>query len=69
MATSSIFAQVRITDPQKAERFVEALESSQRTKKEPSAPSIPVTTDKKAIREWMARRDSKNECCDYNQLA
>ena len=59
MATSSIFTQVKISDPKKAERFVEALESSEQTQKKPSAPSIPILSDKKAIREWMAKRGSK----------
>ena len=59
MATSSIFTQVKISDPKKAERFVEALESSEQTRKKPSAPTIPILSDKKAIREWMAKRGSK----------
>ena len=36
MATSSIFANVRITDPKKAEMFVEALDASSRDLKRDS---------------------------------
>ena len=59
MATSSIFAQFKITDPQKAEAFVAALEASEREskiKREPSAPIIPTITDLDAIRKLVAKR-------------
>ena len=59
MATSSIFAQVKITDPKKAEAFVAAFEASEREskiKREPSAPIIPTITDLDAIRKLVAKR-------------
>lgn len=60
MATSSIFANVKITDPQKVEAFVEALEASaNEPKREPSAPIIPSLTDLDAIRKLMAKRFPK----------
>lgn len=34
MATSSIFAKVRISDPKKAEAFIDALEASENKPKE-----------------------------------
>lgn len=61
MATSSIFANVKITDPKKAEAFVNALEASaNKPKKKPSAPIIPTITDLVAIRKLMANRLNKN---------
>lgn len=60
MATSSIFANVKITDPKKVEAFVEALEASaNEPKHEPSAPIIPSLTDLDAIRKLMAKRFPK----------
>lgn len=61
MATSSIFANVRITDPKKAEAFVNALEASANDPKvKPSAPIIPTLTDVNAIRKLMAKRLKSN---------
>ncbi|MBE6658642.1 MAG: hypothetical protein E7604_09385 [Ruminococcaceae bacterium] len=61
MATSSIFAHVKITDPQKAEAFVNALEASENDPKvKPSAPVIPTLTDLDAIRRLMAKRAKRN---------
>ena len=60
MATSSIFANVRITDPKQAEMFVEALDASSRdTKRDSIIPSIPQLKDLNAIREMMAKRVKK----------
>lgn len=58
MATSSIFAHVEITDPEKAEQFVTALEESERAqaKKKQTAPSIPVMRDADDIRKLVAKR-------------
>ncbi len=58
MATSSIFAHVEINDPKQAERFVAALEESERAqaKKKRTAPAIPVMKDADAIRRLMAKR-------------
>ena len=59
MATSSIFAQVKITDPKKAEAFVAALEASERESKfqpKSSAPIIPTITDLDTIRKLVAKR-------------
>lgn len=61
MATSSIFANVKITDPKKAEAFVNALEASANdSPRKPSAPIIPTVTDLAAIRKLMAKRLNKN---------
>lgn len=46
MPTSSIFAQIKITDPKKAEAFVNALvESANDPPRKTSAPVIPTVTD------------------------
>ncbi len=57
MATSSIFANVKITDPKKAEVFVDILEASaNEPKRRPSTPDIPIVTNPDTIRELMAKR-------------
>ncbi|MCD7763633.1 MAG: hypothetical protein LUI14_10660 [Lachnospiraceae bacterium] len=58
MATSSIFTQVEITDAQAAERFVTALEESEKAqaRKKRTAPVIPIVRDKDEIRKLMAQR-------------
>lgn len=57
MATSSIFAQVKITDPKKIEMFVDALEASEKAQiNKTSAPSIPVLKDLDEIRKLVAKR-------------
>lgn len=58
MATSSIFAQVEINDAQAAERFITALEESEKAqaKKKRTAPAIPIVRDKDEIRRLMAQR-------------
>lgn len=62
MATSSIFTNVKITDPKKAKAFIEALEASENDPKvEPSAPIIPTITDLDEIRKIMAKRLKNNE--------
>lgn len=62
MATSSIFANVRITDPKKAEMFVEALDaSSHDLKHDPKTPSIPQLKDLNAIRKMMSKRVQKKK--------
>ena len=54
MATSSIFANIRITDPQKAEAFAEALDESARDpERVPSASVIPLVTNIDDIRKFM----------------
>ena len=61
MATSSIFINIKITDSEKAEAFVSALEASANDPKlEPSAPIIPTLTDLNAIRKLMAKRLKAN---------
>lgn len=58
MATSSIFAKVRISDPKKAEAFIDALEASEnKPKRKPSIPVKPPLTDYDAIRRLMAKGD------------
>lgn len=60
MATSSIFANVKITDPKKVEAFVEALDASARDpEREPTAPVIPLVTNIDEKRKFMAARISK----------
>ena len=57
MATSSIFANIKITDPKKAETFINALEASaNESPRKPSAPIIPTVTDLTAIRKLMAKK-------------
>lgn len=54
MATSSIFINVKISDPEKAETFAEALDSSARDpERVPSAPVIPLVTNIEEIRKFM----------------
>ena len=58
MATSSIFANVEITDSQKAEQFVAALEESEtaQAKKKRTDSVISVMRDINDIRNLMAKR-------------
>ena len=57
MPTSSIFAQIKITDPKKAEAFVNALvESANDPPRKPSAPVVPTVTDLNKIRKIVAKR-------------
>ena len=59
MPTSSIFSIVRITDPEKVEAFVEALEASSREVR-PSTPSgIQQLKDIEAIRRMMGKKTDK----------
>lgn len=58
MATSSIFAKVRISDPKKAEAFIDALEASENKPKRKSSILVkPPLTDYDAIRQLMAKGD------------
>lgn len=60
MPASSIFAQVKITDPKKAEAFVNALEASANDpKRKPTAPIIPTVTNLDEIRKIVAKRNQK----------
>lgn len=55
MALSSIFANVRITDPRQAEDFAEVLDASAMDSvRMPSASVIPLVTNIEEIREFMA---------------
>ncbi len=57
MATSSIFAKIRIDDPKKAEAFIDALEASgNKPKRKPSIPVNPPVTDINEIKEFMRKR-------------
>ena len=57
MATSSIFANIKITDPQKIEAFVDALEASIADSLPPSnTPKKTVLSDPDKIREILAKR-------------
>lgn len=60
MATSSIFANVRITNPQKAEVFADALDASAKDPERlPAAHMIPLVTDIEEIRKFMAGEGRK----------
>lgn len=60
MATSSIFSNVKITDPKKVEAFVEALDASARDpERRPTGAVIPLVNDIDEIRKFMAARISK----------
>lgn len=57
MATSSIFTNIKISDPKEAEALINALEASESDQKvEPSAPIIPTVTDLDEIRKLMEKR-------------
>ena len=57
MPTSSIFMNVKITDPKKGKAFIKAwLASADEPKVEPSAPIIPTITDLNEIRKIMAKK-------------
>ena len=59
MATSSIFAKVRIDNPKQAEAFIDALAASEnKPKRKPSTPVKPPLTDYDAIRRLMAKVDT-----------
>ncbi len=58
MATSSIFTNVKITDP----KFIKAwIASDEEPKVEPSAPIISTITDLDEIRKIMAKRLKDNK--------
>ena len=58
MATSSIFTEFVIEDPQKAEAFINALEmSSQDPIWSPSATSIPILESVEEIRRLLERKN------------
>ena len=57
MATSSIFTNVKMTDPKKGKAFIKAwMASANEPKVEPSAPVIPTITDLDEIRKLFAKR-------------
>lgn len=59
MATSSIFAKVRIDNAKQAEAFIDALvESENKPKRKPAATVKPPLTDYDAIRRLMAKGDT-----------
>ncbi len=60
MATSSIFHNIVIKDAKTAERFITALEESEKAvaKRKPVAKNIPTLTDLDEIRKLIAKRDS-----------
>lgn len=60
MATSSIFANVKITDPKKAEAFINALDASaNEPKKKAAAPTHAFVTDANEIRRMMVKRAAR----------
>lgn len=60
MATSSIFANVKITDPKKAEAFINALDASANDpRKKAAAPAHAFVTDANEIRRMMAKRAAR----------
>ena len=57
MATSSIFANIKITNPKQAELFVNAMEATANdTERVPSMPVKPPLTDAEEIRKLMTNR-------------
>ncbi len=68
MATSSIFAQVVIDTPEAAERFINALEESEKAQmgKEKTAPAYPVLRDKDEIRKFLLKRFTEDELISGN---
>lgn len=58
MATSSIFLNVEISDPQKVDRFLDALEESEKAvaNKTHTAQAIPMLQDPSGIRRLMEKR-------------
>lgn len=62
MATSSIFTNIIINDPQKAEKFIDTLEASANDPAwKPTMPVKPPLTDIAAIRKLMTTKDCLNE--------
>lgn len=62
MATSSILTNIKITDPQKAEDFAEALDiSAHEPERRPSKPTIPLVTNIGEIRKFMGMENRENE--------
>ncbi|MCM1267838.1 MAG: hypothetical protein NC302_08040 [Bacteroidales bacterium] len=60
MATSSIFSNVRITDPQQVEIFADALDASAaEPERVPSAPVIPLVTNIEMIQKFMTDEDNE----------
>ena len=62
MATSSILTNIKITDPKKAEDFVDALDiSAHEPERRPSKPIIPLVTNIGEIRKFMGMENRENE--------
>lgn len=60
MATSSIFSNIVINDPQKAEKFIEAVELSERdAERKPVSSFKKPLSDIAAIRRLMSKRISE----------
>lgn len=62
MATSSILTNIKITDPEKAEDFAEALDrSAHEPERMPVKPIIPFVTNIDEIRKFMGMGNKENE--------
>ncbi len=60
MATSSIFTRVKINDPEKAKRFIDAIEASEKARcSAPRPAAIPTIKNHNDIRKLMAKRTTK----------
>ncbi len=60
MATSSIFTNVKITDPKKAEAFINALDASANEPRKAKTVAEPsLVTDLNELRRMMAKRAQK----------
>lgn len=67
MATSSIFDSIKLTDPKEIERFLDALEESEKEQKtKPVVKSYPALKDLDEIRKLMAKRKSA-KCVNIEQ--
>lgn len=57
MPTSSIFTNIIITDPKKAEKFIDALESSSHDPAWKPAEDVKPLKDEEEIRKLMGKRE------------
>ncbi|EET62340.1 hypothetical protein BRYFOR_05373 [Marvinbryantia formatexigens DSM 14469] len=61
MATSSIFAKIKISDPKKAAAFIDALAASEdKPERKPSVQGKFLLTDRNDIRKFMEKRFPDN---------
>ena len=59
MATSSIFANVKITDPEKAEAFINAMDEASKLPRKSTSSTHYLVKDPEKMREILKRRKKK----------